>query len=183
MASVPLPALTTALPTPRTSLVGRAAEVAAARVSLLDDAVPLLTLTGPGGVGKTRLALAIAKDVEPAFTDGAVFIDLSPIRDAALVLPTIAQVLGVREAGASPYGVMDMAGNVWEWTADWYDAGYYSKSPGEDPKGPSTGTLRVMRGGCWVSGASSLRTTCRKAELPDSWAPNVGFRCVYGGAS
>jgi eukaryotic-like serine/threonine-protein kinase len=92
-------------------------------------------------------------------------------------------VVGVREAGASPYGVMDMAGNVWEWTSDWYDAGYYKNSPAIDPKGPSSGKLKVMRGGCWVSGASSLRTTCRKAELPDSWAPNVGFRCVYGGGS
>ncbi len=92
-------------------------------------------------------------------------------------------LVGRREAGASPYGAMDMAGNVWEWTADYYDPGFYAKSPAQDPKGPSTGKLRVMRGGCWVSGASSLRTTCRKAELPDSWAPNVGFRCVYGGAS
>lgn len=92
-------------------------------------------------------------------------------------------LVGRREAGASPYGAMDMAGNVWEWTADFYDSKYYGSSPAIDPKGPSTGKLRVMRGGCWVSGASSLRTTCRKAELPDSWAPNVGFRCVYGGAS
>ncbi len=92
-------------------------------------------------------------------------------------------LVGRREGGASPYGAMDMAGNVWEWTADWYDARYYATSPKEAPKGPSTGKLKVMRGGCWVSGESSLRTTCRKAELPDSWAPNVGFRCVYGGAS
>ncbi|MGZ3421194.1 MAG: SUMF1/EgtB/PvdO family nonheme iron enzyme [Polyangiales bacterium] len=91
--------------------------------------------------------------------------------------------VGMREAGASPYGAMDMAGNVWEWTADWYDAAYYTRSPKTDPKGPDSGALKVMRGGCWVSGDSSLRTTCRKAELPQSWAPNVGFRCVYGGAS
>jgi len=69
--------------------------------------------------------------------------------------------VGRRVEGQSPYGAFDMAGNVWEWTADWYDAGYYS------------------RGGCWASGANSLRTTCRKAELPGLWAPNVGFRCVY----
>jgi len=87
--------------------------------------------------------------------------------------------VGRRPAGRSPYGAFDMAGNVWEWTADWYDAGYYRSSPSQEPTGPATGTLRVMRGGCWVSGESSLRTTCRKAELPDLWAPNVGFRCVY----
>lgn len=91
--------------------------------------------------------------------------------------------VGMREAGASPFGAMDMAGNVWEWTADWYDAAYYARSPERDPKGPERGTLKVMRGGCWAAGEDSLRTTCRKAELPQSWAPNVGFRCVYGGAS
>ena len=87
--------------------------------------------------------------------------------------------VGRRVAGQSPYGAFDMAGNVWEWTSDWYDAGYYSRSPSQDPIGPESGTLKVMRGGCWVSGESSLRTTCRKAELPGLWAPNVGFRCVY----
>jgi formylglycine-generating enzyme required for sulfatase activity len=87
--------------------------------------------------------------------------------------------VGRRVAGQSPYGAFDMAGNVWEWTADWYDAGYYSRSPSRDPLGPEVGTLKVMRGGCWISGENSLRTTCRKAELPGLWAPNVGFRCAY----
>jgi serine/threonine-protein kinase len=87
--------------------------------------------------------------------------------------------VGRRPAGQSPYGAFDMAGNVWEWTADWYEAAYYSRSPDRDPAGPDAGHLKVMRGGCWVSGASSLRATCRKAELPGLWAPNVGFRCVY----
>ncbi len=91
--------------------------------------------------------------------------------------------VGMREAGASPYGALDMAGNVWEWTADWYDASYYAHTTTVDPKGPANGSLKVMRGGCWAAGADSLRTTCRKAELPKTWAPNVGFRCVYGGAS
>jgi formylglycine-generating enzyme required for sulfatase activity len=87
--------------------------------------------------------------------------------------------VGRRPAGASPSGALDMAGNVWEWTADYYDAHYYEKSPAADPKGPAEGTLRVMRGGCWLSGADSLRVSCRKAELPATWAYNVGFRCAY----
>jgi len=87
--------------------------------------------------------------------------------------------VGRRPAGASPYGALDMAGNVWEWTSDWYGAGYYAKSASAEPKGPALGTLKVMRGGCWESGADSLRSTCRKPELPSTWAYNVGMRCVY----
>ena len=87
-------------------------------------------------------------------------------------------LVGRRPLGASPWGAQDMAGNVWEWTSDWYDAHYYAKSPARDPRGPEQGRLKVMRGGCWASGADSLRTSCRKAELPGTWAPNVGFRCV-----
>jgi formylglycine-generating enzyme required for sulfatase activity len=92
--------------------------------------------------------------------------------------------VGMRPSGASPYGALDMAGNVWEWVADWYAADYYRASPARDPKGPSSGNLKVMRGGCWESGAASLRVSCRKAELPQAWADNVGFRCAYpaGGA-
>jgi eukaryotic-like serine/threonine-protein kinase len=87
--------------------------------------------------------------------------------------------VGRRPAGQSPYGAMDMAGNVWEWVSDWYDADYYQSSPATDPQGPTQGRLKVMRGGCWESGADSLRVSCRKAELPSTWAYNVGFRCVY----
>jgi formylglycine-generating enzyme required for sulfatase activity len=87
--------------------------------------------------------------------------------------------VGRRPAGASPYGALDMAGNVWEWVADWYAADAYQLPASRDPRGPATGTLKVMRGGCWESGASSLRVSCRKAELPAAWADNVGFRCAY----
>ena len=55
--------------------------------------------------------------------------------------------VGSYPAGASPYGVMDMAGNVWEWVNDWYLDGYYSSSPYSNPLGPLTGTYRVLRGG------------------------------------
>ena len=90
------------LPVLRDPLVGRAAELAQVEALLLRQDVGLLTLTGPGGTGKTRLALQAAADLLDRFEDGVAFVALAPIREPDLVLPTVAAALGVRDAGARP---------------------------------------------------------------------------------
>jgi NB-ARC domain len=90
---------TAPLPAPMTPLVGREREIAAVGALLGRDGVRLVTLTGPGGVGKTRLAVRVATEVEGTFADGVCFVSLAAIHDPALVLPTIGQALDLRDAG------------------------------------------------------------------------------------
>lgn len=86
--------------------------------------------------------------------------------------------VGSFAAGASPFGVLDMAGNVEEWVADWYSPDYYAASPPANPPGPATGLLRVVRGGSFNSNRGSVRTTARGRAQPDAHFPSIGFRVV-----
>ncbi|MFM7173994.1 MAG: formylglycine-generating enzyme family protein, partial [Caldilinea sp.] len=88
--------------------------------------------------------------------------------------------VGSYPSGASPYGVMDMGGNVWEWVNDWYSSTYYSVSPSNNPQGPATGEYgtRVLRGGSWVNYDSVVRSANRDYNFPVNWNYSTGFRCV-----
>lgn len=84
-------------------------------------------------------------------------------------------------AGASPYGVLNMAGNVYEWCQDLYDRDYYARSPASNPVNEDSGTNRVLRGGAHVLEVSDLTTTLRYRLLPSDRAPYIGLRTVVSG--
>ena len=88
--------------------------------------------------------------------------------------------VGGYPSGASPYGALDMAGNVQEWVHDWYQADYYSSlpNPANNPPGPITGMYKVLRGGCWYGGWGTLRVVSRNGDYPDDHYSSIGFRCA-----
>jgi predicted ATPase len=99
----PTAAPVTALPSPLTRLIGREADLAAVR-RLFSEGARIVTITGPGGMGKSRLAIAAAAGMGDAFPDGAVFVDLSLVHDPAGVTGALAHALGVRDTGDAPLG-------------------------------------------------------------------------------
>jgi len=86
--------------------------------------------------------------------------------------------VGSYSNGASIYGVYDLAGNVWEWVADWYDAAYYKKSPKKNPQGPAEGRFKVVRGGSWINYAITLHSSLRRWSRPNVRFNDTGFRCA-----
>jgi formylglycine-generating enzyme required for sulfatase activity len=85
--------------------------------------------------------------------------------------------VGQLEDGKSPYGIYDLAGNVWEWVSDWYDPDYYTTSPSQNPKGPERGKYKVLRGGSWDLAPENLRSSRRDVNIPSS--PDYGSLASY----
>ncbi len=86
--------------------------------------------------------------------------------------------VGSYPTGASPYGAMDMAGNVSEWVNDWYSSSYYAVSPGSNPQGPTSGSYRVLRGGSFLNVWLYVRVASRGNDDPTYRSSSLGFRCA-----
>ena len=108
--------------------------------------------------------------------------DIDPSRCNYLSDASVKRQRGTRPTGTyapNAYGLCDVIGNVWEWVSDWYSAEYYGIGSTRDPRGPSNGTLRIVRGGSWVNDdVSMLRSAYRHKVPPDTYAYSVGFRVV-----
>ena len=86
--------------------------------------------------------------------------------------------VGTYSQGTSLYGVHDMAGNVWEWVNDWYDLKYYNWRRKKNPRGPTEGDFKVVRGGSWVNYPDTLRSSFRRWSQPEVRFNDTGFRCA-----
>ena len=118
---------------------------------------------GRGGSGSIRGAIRLIKASATRAKSG---------------IGTTTPVGSYSPGGDSPCGAADMAGNVWEWVADWYDSGYYKRSPADNPQGPESGDGRVVRGGSYSVRCRFVRCASRYGDNPDYRVGYLGFRVV-----
>ena len=134
--------------------------------------------------GLERCAFPWGDDLEPGGTHRMnVWQGEFPMRDTAA--DGYAGTAPVDSFAANGYGLHNMTGNVWEWTADWFDTGSYGASPSVDPVGPESGSARVTRGGSYLCHASycrRYRVSARGANRPDDATGNIGFRVAAAAA-
>jgi len=97
------------------------------------------------------------------------------VKSASATGPT---AVGSHPDAVSPYGVHDLAGNVWEWVADWFDGDAYKRAADQNPAGPSTGLFKTLRGGSWTETALALRAAYRQPAPPETRNAYLGFRCA-----
>lgn len=114
-------------------------------------------------------------------TDGRIFPwgDEKPTDKRAWFEHDAPSEVGARPFGSSPWGVHEMAGNVFEWVSDWYDRDYYASAPAENPHGPDSGKKKIIRGGSFAHGAFALRCATRGRYRPEARRANHGFRCAW----
>jgi formylglycine-generating enzyme required for sulfatase activity len=99
------------------------------------------------------------------------------LTDAAIKRQRSTRATGTYQPNA--YGLHDMAGNVWEWVSDWYGGDYYGLGDSRDPRGPASGSMRIVRGGSWVSDDPTMLSCAYRHRVPpDTYAYSIGFRIV-----
>ena len=106
--------------------------------------------------------------------------EASPDHSLARYLGAAAEPVAIDalQHGATPQGVLHLAGNVAEWVGDWWDPLYYPSSPSDNPRGPGVGDYKVVRGGSWSQPATEIRGAARSFHSPDRGAAYIGFRCA-----